>query len=596
MIGDFSQNIARNTRAILTIISLSMVSVFLLFVFLFNVVDEPAQAAMGCEIGGVPCFEKQFNYPSAANASNTGDQTANLGVVTDASGGGSTAISCTVRVGSFSANIVECVVKIVDAVSFIFSRNLGQKITNVVQAMITLVFIIFSISVVFGQQNTSIGPMMLISLKVIFVLFYLNQATVPVAQQNTSFTDQFRQGFFQASLQLSTTMLEAIPNQDGQLGNSRCRIILTTAPIGDDYRIFDFFDCVFKEIIGYRIGIPAFCENAGETKQIPWNSSTITNCTTALRAGWTVVTPAEPTGFNGVMLGIVLAGLFFTGPMGAAIIMLFLGVFFAIIVAMTRSMMLFLTSFIAMAILFGLGPIMVPLILFDNTKQIFKMWMQFIFIYALQPVLLVAFLTILLSALDVVSLELNHLYDIVEEILKGDNAQCEIIQTTNISSYDDSSLSASEKADLDAGVASVENPSSGSWLPSWITSAWTSIVDGVTGTVTAIVESTTNYLYNKMMGLIPKATCLKWAVGEMEVLFANLLVAIFLLFLCVSVVKALPGMLDKLVAPTLVTPINGFSGFADKGMKGVSNRLAGMSSLKDGNSGYSRAAKYMRRK
>ena len=578
--------------AFILFITLSVVLTYSLFL---TFMDEPAQAAFGCEIGGTPCVEKQFNHVGATNTTNTGDQNAVI-TVNDASGTGTTAVNCAIRVGSFSANIVSCVVQIVDAVTYIFSRNLGQRIINVVQAVISLVIVLFSVSVVFGQQNTSIGPMMLVLLKIFFVLFYLHHASIPVASQDTSVTDQFRKGFFQSSLQLSTTMLDAIPDQPGQLGNSRCRIILTTAPVGDDYRIFDFFDCVFKEIIGYRIGIPAVCENGTQTKQIPWNSSTITNCATALGAGWTIVTPAEPSGFNGVMLGIVLAGLFFTGPMGAAIIMLFVGVFFAIIVAITRSMMLFLTSFIAVAVLFGIGPIMVPLLLFDNTKQIFKMWVQFIFVYSLQPVVLVAFLTILLSALDVVSIELNHLYDIVEELLQGETAECEIVQTDNINSYDDSALSASGKAELDANIAAAEDPSSGSWLPTWITSAWTSIVDGVTGAVTAIVESTTNYLYNKMMGLLPKATCLKWAVSEMEVLFGNLLVAIFLLFLCVSVIKALPGMLDKLVAPTLVTPITGNSAFADRGMNRLSGRMAGMSSLSKGGSGYSRIAEYARRK
>jgi type IV secretory pathway VirB6-like protein len=62
----------------------------------------------------------------------------------------------------------------------------------------------------------------------------------------------------------------------------------------------------------------------------------------------------------------------------------------------------FLVAFIGLAFMIMLGPLFIPLVLFRATKTYFDKWVEFIITTALQPVLLLTFVTFATAAMDLV--------------------------------------------------------------------------------------------------------------------------------------------------------------------------------------------------
>ncbi len=101
-------------------------------------------------------------------------------------------------------------------------------------------------------------------------------------------------------------------------------------------------------------------------------------------------------------LVMMIFGGFLTG--GAGIIFLVATFAFAFfLIAMTiRALHIFILATIAIIILFYVSPIMVTMIMFNKTKGIFDKWWKNILSFALQPMILFAYLGIMLSFFDTV--------------------------------------------------------------------------------------------------------------------------------------------------------------------------------------------------
>lgn len=67
---------------------------------------------------------------------------------------------------------------------------------------------------------------------------------------------------------------------------------------------------------------------------------------------------------------------------------------------MVKVLFAFLTSFISLTFLLMIGPIFIPLVIFRATKQYFDKWVRLIIASALQPILLVAFITFAVAGMD----------------------------------------------------------------------------------------------------------------------------------------------------------------------------------------------------
>lgn len=109
----------------------------------------------------------------------------------------------------------------------------------------------------------------------------------------------------------------------------------------------------------------------------------------------------NPKTLLGGMAGFLLVSLFsgtaglFIGAMGFMMII-------QLLMAIARSVYIFITSYIAFSLMILISPLFVPLILFRVTKAFFEKWLRITIGFVLQPIFLIAYLVMLLAAFDTV--------------------------------------------------------------------------------------------------------------------------------------------------------------------------------------------------
>ena len=96
---------------------------------------------------------------------------------------------------------------------------------------------------------------------------------------------------------------------------------------------------------------------------------------------------------------LILAG-FFTGPIGIyfAISVMFMGFFFIALTIM--ALHIFLASAISIIIMVFVSPIVIVGVLFEKTADIFKSWLTNLISFCLQPMILFAYIAILIMVID----------------------------------------------------------------------------------------------------------------------------------------------------------------------------------------------------
>lgn len=122
------------------------------------------------------------------------------------------------------------------------------------------------------------------------------------------------------------------------------------------------------------------------------------------------ITSSSFQGFNqnisGDMLQRGMIGTFFQLMKSSSfgIVLGLMGFFFiyAMLFYLVRVLFAFLMSFMSLTFLMIIAPLFIPLILFRVTKQYFDKWVRLIIASCLQPILLVAFVTFGVAALDLV--------------------------------------------------------------------------------------------------------------------------------------------------------------------------------------------------
>lgn len=106
---------------------------------------------------------------------------------------------------------------------------------------------------------------------------------------------------------------------------------------------------------------------------------------------------ALSAGFLGFLFGSI-----FSGATGFAIFLMGLSFVVTILMAIFKAVYIYLSSFIAVSMLVIISPMIIPLILFRNTKAYFEKWLRLLMGVMLQPLFLFAYLSMLLAAFDVV--------------------------------------------------------------------------------------------------------------------------------------------------------------------------------------------------
>lgn len=121
-------------------------------------------------------------------------------------------------------------------------------------------------------------------------------------------------------------------------------------------------------------------------------------------------------------LGIVgfLVSCLFSGAAGFMIALAGFYLIIQLLMAIIQALFMFISSYIGFALMILISPLFVPLILFHVTKPYFTRWLRITLSFILQPMLIFAFLAMLLAAFDtVVYTGPNSLY----RTLANDNNQ-----------------------------------------------------------------------------------------------------------------------------------------------------------------------------
>jgi hypothetical protein len=101
---------------------------------------------------------------------------------------------------------------------------------------------------------------------------------------------------------------------------------------------------------------------------------------------------------------IMAVGGFFTGGLGIVFVVATFLFAFLLIAITIRALHIFLISVVAIVILFYVSPITIAASLFEKTKGIFQSWLKQLLGFVLQPVILFAYLGILITIFDQITI------------------------------------------------------------------------------------------------------------------------------------------------------------------------------------------------
>ena len=99
-------------------------------------------------------------------------------------------------------------------------------------------------------------------------------------------------------------------------------------------------------------------------------------------------------------IAMLILAAFFTGPIGIyfALSVLIFGIL--LLSAILRALHIFLSSALSIIIMVFVSPVIIPLVLFEKTKSIFDNWFRELISFAVQPMILFAYMAILIMGID----------------------------------------------------------------------------------------------------------------------------------------------------------------------------------------------------
>lgn len=183
--------------------------------------------------------------------------------------------------------------------------------------------------------------------------------------------------------------------------NISARVIITLLRIGIIYYILSNITVYAGYILGIFDELLAFVTPPGFT---PWTQidafigkllgfNTYTDCLTV--AGSTTCA-TKLTGHENGIIGFIV-GSIFSKNMGVMVAITGAIAVAGLLVFIIQSLYLYISSFVAIAFLLAISPILIPFLLFPYTERLFTQWLSLLLSSILTPVLMFAFLSMLLD-------------------------------------------------------------------------------------------------------------------------------------------------------------------------------------------------------
>ncbi|MFN7038340.1 MAG: type IV secretion system protein [Alphaproteobacteria bacterium] len=254
--------------------------------------------------------------------------------------------------------------------------NVQNGLRTAVKLALTLYVIFFGIKIALGQDLPKKGEVFIFLMKAILVMYFSvgiynpsnTQNSVPNCPSNVGYEDGITKymlpGFMNLGSALSNIVIKA------GSANGFCNYDPSSYKTGFEYlSLWDALDCR----VGYYFGIYNPSQGA-------------TAATVAIVA---IVAP--------FFLTLIMAVLFSAQIFMAIIVLIFAIFLLSFIVFFVN---IYIVALIAVAILIYFAPLFVPMALFRQTKGYFDSWLRLTFGYAIQPVVIVAFIALLFTIFD----------------------------------------------------------------------------------------------------------------------------------------------------------------------------------------------------
>ena len=229
----------------------------------------------------------------------------------------------------------------------------------------TIITLVLTISVTFLGFKMLVGKfdfenkkeIMIYLVKIGFVIYFVN---------GNAWKDIFFDGIYNGSSEISRILFKIkSQEQDGGACNFGAQynsqsgaknVTSISYPKGKEYlMVWDTLDCKIMQYLNYRPG---------------FSSSTIF---------------------------LLIIAAFFTGGIGLTMSLSILIMAFCLIATVIRAMHIFISSAIAIVIYVFVSPIIIPLVLFEKTKNIFDTWLSHLMSFSLSPIVLFAYLAIFIT-------------------------------------------------------------------------------------------------------------------------------------------------------------------------------------------------------
>jgi hypothetical protein len=232
---------------------------------------------------------------------------------------------------------------------------------NVASAAGTLAIVLLGVMMIGGRSTAVWKDAMVLGLKLGAVVFLMNHL-------NYDYQDPGRIALFPAALDIMDSMVYSVTSYalwGSHFGfYSFCQSLMPTQDLGTPNVIWNYMDCTLEMVLG---GILNFSSGA-----------------------------TIPDG----MMGFLFASLVSKG-MGITIGLVGIYLLVQLIFAIVRCMYMYVAAYLGVALCVIVSPLFIPMILFRATRDRFASWLRTLIGFMIQPVIIAAYLGMLLTAFDV---------------------------------------------------------------------------------------------------------------------------------------------------------------------------------------------------
>lgn len=273
--------------------------------------------------------------------------------------------------------IVTCVTVLIDSVSSSYFDQMANILKGAIMAAITLAIALLGARAATGGLDKPLKETSLLIIRIVVISFFV------LASGATQYIELLKD----ASSQLSDIFLEVLLDEQ-----------TFTALNGDVHLL---------EADGSASPQPVPITLTGGNKMWAFADDTLSK----------VLGLSHLTGFDEKMVGIaiVLVSLISAGPVGAWLITVASTALFFVFSVFALAIFTYMIASIAISIIGAIGPLMIPMILFTQTRSLFDKWLQQLLSYFLQPVVLTAYLIFMLSVMAAASVDFAARYIQVQE-------------------------------------------------------------------------------------------------------------------------------------------------------------------------------------